>query len=85
MNRPASSGEADDIATADDESQSGEAEPPRQVKRPTAGGSIMAAAMLGLGEVIEPNKTSVEIEQVADDEPDDLPFKVDFGDLPSLS
>ena len=47
---------------------------------------MLAAAMLGLGEVLEPQKTSVEIEQVAeDDQPDDLPFAIDFGDLPSLS
>lgn len=68
------------------EADNPEPDAPRPAKRPTAGGSVMAAAMLGLGEVIEPNKTRVEIEQIAeDDEPDDLPFEVDFGDLPGLS
>ena len=73
--------------TVDDQPPEPDGEPdPRPVKRSTSGATVLAAAMLGLGEVLEPQKTAVEIAQVADDdEPDDLPFPMDFGDLPSLS
>ena len=51
----------------------------------TSGGSALGAAMVALGEILEPEKTRVEIQQ-EDDEPEpDLPFTIDFGDLPPLS
>ncbi len=50
----------------------------------SAGGSALGAAMVALGEILEPEKTRVEIQQ-EDDEPEpDMPFTIDFGDLPPL-
>lgn len=50
--------------------------------------SVLGAAMIAVGEIIEPEKTRVDIE-IAAEAPDqrisDLPFEVDFGDLPDLS
>ncbi|MGI9577629.1 MAG: hypothetical protein ACR2OH_05490 [Microthrixaceae bacterium] len=50
------------------------------------GGSatVLGAAMLAVGEIFEPEKTTVEIVQTNDDPIDDLPFSIDFGDLPPL-
>ncbi len=43
---------------------------------------MIAAAMLAVGEILEPEKTGVEIaEQREDPEPD---IDLDFGDLPPL-
>ncbi len=51
----------------------------------SAGGSALGAAMVALGEILEPEKTRVELQQ-EDDEPEpDLPFTLDFGDLPPLN
>ena len=51
------------------------------------GGSVVAAAMLGLGEVLEPEKTQTDvvIQQSLDDD-DDLgrSFDLDFGQLDDL-
>lgn len=44
--------------------------------------------MIAVGEIIEPDKTHVDIEIQADapaHEPYDLPFAVGFGDLPELA
>ncbi|MXW41682.1 MAG: hypothetical protein F4Z91_01055 [Acidimicrobiia bacterium] len=50
----------------------------------SAGGSALGAAMVALGEILEPEKTRVELQQ-EDDEPEpDLGFTMDFGDLPPL-
>jgi hypothetical protein len=70
------------------ESNAGESAPPAAPKptpRQTATGSMLAAAMLGLGEVIEPEKTRVEIaiEVVQAKEPD-AGLDLDFGELPEL-
>jgi hypothetical protein len=51
----------------------------------TAQGSILAAAMLAVGDILEPEKTVIEIEQANDDPVDDPPFELDFGDLPPLT
>lgn len=55
-------------------------------RRGTGGGSMMAAAMLAVGEILEPQKTHVEIEEEAPgdllDPPDNL--ELDFGHLPDL-
>ena len=63
-------------------------QPPEGVMRKvtgSAGGSAIGAAMVALGEILEPEKTRVEIQQ-EDDEPEpDMPFTIDFGDLPPLS
>ena len=45
----------------------------------------LGAAMIAVGEILEPDKTTVEIEQTSDDRHDgDDDFTLDFGDLPSL-
>ena len=44
----------------------------------------LGAAMLAVGDIPEPEKTTVEIVQTNDDPIDDLPFNIDFGDLPPL-
>ena len=51
-------------------------------------GSVLAAAMIAVGEILEPEKTRVDIEIQAEapaDEPYDLPFAIGFGNLPELS
>lgn len=55
--------------------------PPRRV-RPGAA-PMLAAAMLAVGEIIEPEKTEVEI-AVEAGEPLDDGIKMTFGDLPPL-
>ena len=63
-------------------------EPPEGVMQRvtgSAGGSAIGAAMVALGEILEPEKVRVEIQQ-EDDEPEpDMPFTIDFGDLPPLT
>lgn len=44
----------------------------------------LGAAMIAVGEIFEPAKTIVEIEQTSDDPHDDDGFTLDFGDLPRL-
>ena len=56
--------------------------PPRSSSR---GGSLLAAAMLGLGEVLEPEKTKVIIEQESDDPFKDADLDLTFDGLPSLN
>jgi hypothetical protein len=46
--------------------------------------ACFGAAMLAVGEILEPEKTRVEIVQTDDEPLDDLPFGIDFGDLPPL-
>jgi hypothetical protein len=55
-----------------------------QARPRNAGSSVLAAAMLGIGRVLEPDKTEVQIEIVAPGDPDDLPLDLDFGGLPPL-
>ena len=55
--------------------------PPRR----TGQGSVLGAAMLAVGDILEPEKTKVEIQQENDDPEPDLPFTLDFGDLPPLN
>ena len=49
-----------------------------------SGAVILGAAMLAIGEIIEPEKTSVEIAEVADDHVPDEGLDINFGDLPPL-
>jgi hypothetical protein len=51
----------------------------------STGSSVLAAAMLGMGQVLEPEKTQVQIEIEAPGDPDDQPFDLDFGALPPLT
>lgn len=48
------------------------------------GGTVLAAAMLGLGEILEPEKTKVVIEQESDDPWKDAGLDLSFDALPSL-
>jgi hypothetical protein len=61
-------------------------DPPTAKQRKSRGGSatFLSAAMLAIGEIFEPEKTTVEIIQTDDDPVDDPPFDLDFGDLPPL-
>ncbi|MDH3704924.1 MAG: hypothetical protein OES57_02590 [Acidimicrobiia bacterium] len=73
------------IFDEDDEAED-EQTPPPPKPRAGPGASVIAAAMLGLGEVLEPEKTKVDIEEVAEaDDQDDLLIDLHFGDLPPLS
>ena len=55
-------------------------------KKPKGTGPVvLGAAMIAIGEILEPEKTTVEIVQTNDDPEPDLPFDLDFGDLPPLS
>lgn len=58
--------------------------PPASRRRGGGGAGLLGAAMLAVGEVLEPDKTRVEIVQTDDEPLDDLPFGIDFGDLPPL-
>ncbi|MFN3216422.1 MAG: hypothetical protein ACE367_08015 [Acidimicrobiales bacterium] len=57
---------------------------PPSRRRGGGGAGLLGAAMLAVGEVLEPEKTRVEIVQTDDEPLDDLPFGIDFGDLPPL-
>ncbi len=58
---------------------------PTARKRKAGGGiNVIGVAMLAIGDILEPEKTTVEIVQTNDDPIDDLPFTIDFGDLPPL-
>ena len=43
----------------------------------------LGAAMVAVGEILEPDKTTVEVEQTSSDPLDD-DFDLSFGDLPEL-
>lgn len=60
--------------------------PTPRVPRKGGSGSVLAAAMLAVGEIIEPERTTVEVEQEAGDPDDALDgIRLDFGDLPPLN
>ena len=50
------------------------------------GGTVLAAAMLAVGEILEPQNLDVEIQEEAPSDLLDLPggLELDFGDLPDL-
>jgi hypothetical protein len=55
--------------------------------RPPRRSSVLGAAMIAVGEIIEPEKTTVDIEiqvEASDQDCHFLPFVVGFGDLPEL-
>lgn len=56
----------------------------RIVKGRGGGVTVLSAAMLAVGEILEPEKANVEIEQQADDTGDDLGLDLSFGDLPPI-
>ena len=45
---------------------------------------VLGAAMIAMGEILEPEKTTVEIVQTDDDPEPNMPFDLNFGDLPPL-
>ena len=74
-----------DADDGDEEEAAAEGKAPAKSRGGSAQGGVLAAAMLAVGEILEPEKTVIEIEQANDDPVDDPPFKLDFGDLPPLS
>ncbi len=48
------------------------------------GGTVLGAAMLGLGEILEPEKTKVVIEQESDDPWKDADLDLTFDAVPSV-
>ena len=46
--------------------------------------AVLGAAMIAVGEILEPDKTTVEIEQTNDDRHDPEGLDLSFGDLPTL-
>ena len=67
------------------ESVLGETQEVEKKKPKGSGAVVLGAAMIAVGEILEPEKTTVEIVQMNDDHEPDLPFDLDFGDLPPLS
>lgn len=60
---------------------------PRPARKRAGGGTnMLAAAMLAVGDILEPDKSTVEIVQTDDDDkdPEDLLSGIAFGDLPPL-
>ena len=85
-------GEAEQIPRADADSSGDfvsaeEAAAQMQRKKRAGGvrGGVVGAAMLAVGEIIEPHKAEVSIEQQADVDTDDPLAGLDFGSLPPLS
>lgn len=57
----------------------------RIVKSGTGSVTVLSAAMLAVGEILEPEKANVELaEEAADDRGDDLGLELSFGDLPPI-
>ncbi len=46
--------------------------------------TVLGAAMIAVGEILEPEKATVEMVQPGNDEPGDDPFELEFGHLPPL-
>jgi hypothetical protein len=69
-----------DEAPSDHTGSDDEAQRTRPASR--ARGSVVGAAMLGLGQVIEPEKTKVVIEQASDDPFRDTDLDLDFDRVP---
>ena len=65
-----------------DENESSESNASRKPKG--AGVVILGAAMMAVGEILEPDKTSVEISEASDDHEPDPPLGLNFGELPPL-
>ncbi len=71
----------------DDELDDEELPEPKPLPKPKVSGgaaTVLGAAMLAVGDILEPDKTTVEIVETNDDPVDDLPFDIDFGNLPPL-
>jgi hypothetical protein len=77
---------ADRYDSADDADKSDDADEAPAAPRKSKGGAVtvLGAAMIAVGDILEPEKTSVEIVQTDDDPEPDSPFTLSFGDLPPL-
>lgn len=75
-----------DEETSSDFSQSdpGECQEVDPKKPKGTGAVVLGAAMIAMGEILEPEKTTVEIVQTDDDPEPNMPFDLNFGDLPPL-
>ncbi len=77
-------GPTDELEPIDDSVFDG---PPPTIRQKVGGNTaaaIASAAMLGIGEVLEPEKTRAKVE-IVNEAPDDQPIiDLDFGDLPDL-
>ena len=67
-----------------DTTENDPSEPTASKKTKGPGAVILGAAMIAVGEILEPDKTSVEIPEVSDDHEPDPPLGLNFGDLPPL-
>ncbi|MEO0493350.1 MAG: hypothetical protein AAF081_08035 [Actinomycetota bacterium] len=56
----------------------------RIVKSGGGGVTVLSAAMLAVGEIIEPEKAAVEIAETATDPGEALDLELSFGDLPPI-
>ena len=56
----------------------------RIVKSGSGSVTVLSAAMLAVGEILEPEKASVEIAQEADRDADSDGLELSFGDLPPI-
>ncbi len=56
----------------------------RLTKSSSGAVTALGAAMIAVGEIIEPQNTSVEVEQTADAASDDSGLDLSFGELPPL-
>ena len=67
------------------EAEDGGPEGDAPVRQPRGGAaSVLGAAMIAVGEILEPEKARVEIVENHDDSEPEPPFTLGFGDLPPL-
>lgn len=75
--------EAPDLPEVDADRQPTPAQRAKRAAR-GSGSVVLGAAMLAVGDILEPEKSSVEIVQTNDDPEPDFPPGIDFGSLPPL-
>ncbi|GEM_PF-448746 len=73
---------ADQPVTVAEQSPAGAA---RRWTTKGSGAAVIGAAMIAVGEILEPEKQMIEMAQPGNDEPGDDDFDLDFGDLPPLN
>ena len=56
----------------------------RITKKSGGAATVLGAAMIAVGEILEPQNTNVELEQPADSLDDDSELDLTFGDLPPI-
>lgn len=55
-----------------------------RVSKKGGAATVLGAAMVAVGEILEPERSKVEIVQLADDTLDDDQLGLDFGALPEI-